>query len=66
MADVSAGQLLDVVEVDLGETQKRLSDNAEGENEATFTACDRKLRKKKRKRRNQLQLRPVRTAMSNQ
>ena len=30
--------------------QKRFSDNAEGENEATFTACDRKLRKKKKKK----------------
>ena len=54
MADVtsdSASQLLDIVaEADLGEMQKRLSDNAEGEYEATFTACDQKLRKKKKKK----------------
>ena len=59
----SAGQLLDIVEVDLGEMQKRLSDNAEGENEAT---CDRKLRKKKKKKKKPAAAAASQEAISNQ
>ena len=48
---ITMGQPPDVVvEVDLGETQERLSDKAEGENEVTATAADQKPKKKKKKR----------------